>query len=136
MQGRQMSHARPRWPIRLLVSPAASVLFSDGSTWADTKANKVLTAVSTDTQGVETKVKNVLFYWEEKVSETAYVPHELRQIPVKRGSGTVNVKFDTIRQIDVAPASDKSLPVLTHYPHQRQGWGVCSGDRGELQRRV
>lgn len=67
----------------------------------------------TDIQGVETEVKNVLFYWEEKVSETAYVPNELRQIPVKRGTSTVNVKFDTIRQIDVASGPDKSLPVLT-----------------------
>jgi len=31
---------------------------------------------------------------------------------VKRGSGTLNVKFDAIRQIDVGPASDKGLPVL------------------------
>ena len=109
-----MVRARPRWPIRLLIGLAASLLVSDGSaSWADTKANKISTALFTDTQGVETEVRNVLFYWEEKVSETAYVPHELKQIPVKHGSGTVNVKFDTIRQIDVAPASDKSLPVLS-----------------------
>ena len=111
---RPMVHARQRWLIGLLIGLAASLLLSDGSaSWADMKANKVSTAVFTDTQGVETEVRNVLFYWEEKVSETAYVPHELRQIPVKRGSGTVNVKFDTIRQIDVAPPSDKILPILT-----------------------
>jgi len=108
-----MSQARRRWPIRLVIGLAASLVISDGSAWAETKANKVFTAVITDTQGVETEVKNVLFYWEEKVSETAYVPHELRQIPVKRGSGTLNVKFDAIRHIEVTPASDKSLPILT-----------------------
>jgi hypothetical protein len=108
-----MSHARQRWPIRLVIGLAALLVVSHGSAWADTKANKVFKAVITDTQGVETEVKNVLFYWEEKVSEPAYVPHELRQIPVKRGSGTLNVKFDAIRQIDVAPAPDKSPPILT-----------------------
>lgn len=113
MRVRPMSQARSRWPIHLLIGLAASLLFSDGSAWADTKANRVSTAVFTDTQGVETEVKNVLFYWEEKVGETAYLPHELRQIPVKRGSGTLNVKFDTIRQIDIGPASERSLPILS-----------------------
>jgi len=67
----------------------------------------------TDTQGVETEVKNLLFYWEEKVSETAFVPHEVKQVPVKRGTATVNVRFDTIKQIDVNPGPDKAPPLLT-----------------------
>ena len=68
MRVRPMSQARRRWPIRLVIGLAASLVISDGSAWAETKANKVFTAVITDTQGVETEVKNVLFYWEEKVS--------------------------------------------------------------------
>lgn len=70
-------------------------------TGAQGKAEKAFHAVITDTQGVETEVKNVSFYWEEKISETAFVPHELRQLPVKRGTATVQVKFETIKQIDV-----------------------------------
>jgi hypothetical protein len=79
--------------------------------WAQ-KTEKHFTALVTDAQGVETELKNIQFYWEEKVSETAFVPHELKQVPVKRGSATVNVKFDTIKQIDVRPASDKGLPMF------------------------
>lgn len=81
--------------------------------WAQAKAEKAFHATLTDAQGVETEVKNVIFYWEEKISETAFVPHELKQIPVKRGTTTVNVKFDTIKAIDVKPGSDaKTLPTL------------------------
>lgn len=81
--------------------------------WAQGKAEKSFQAVLTDAQGVETDARNVIFYWEEKISETAFVPHELKQIPVKRGTTTVNVKFDTIKAIDVKPAADpKTLPTL------------------------
>lgn len=81
--------------------------------WAQAKSEKTFQATLTDAQGVETEVKNVIFYWEEKISETAFVPHELKQIPVKRGTTTVNVKFDTIKVIDVKPGPDaKALPTL------------------------
>jgi hypothetical protein len=62
---------------------------------------------------VETEVKNTQFYWEEKVSETAFVPHEVKEVPVKRGAATVKVKFDTIKQIDVKPSPDGGLPTLS-----------------------
>lgn len=97
----------------LLSGLVAVVLTAHGIAWAQAKADKVFSAIVTDAQGVETEVKNILFYWEEKVSETAFVPHELRQVPVKRGTATVNVRFDTIKQIDVKPGPDKTQPVLT-----------------------
>jgi hypothetical protein len=81
--------------------------------WAQAKAEKAFTAIVTDAQGVETEVKHVLFYWEEKVSETAFVPHEMKEVPVKRGAATVKVKFDTIKQIDVKPSPDGGLPTLS-----------------------
>ena len=82
--------------------------------FAQNKNNeKTFSATITDANGIETDVKNVLFYWEERVSETAFVPHELKQVPVKRGNSTVNVKFDTIRHIDVKPSADKTPPMLT-----------------------
>ncbi len=86
---------------------------ADQAAWAQAKGEKAFHATLTDAQGVETEVKNVIFYWEEKISETTFVPHELKQIPVKRGTTTVNVKFDTIKAIDVKPGSDgKTLPTL------------------------
>jgi hypothetical protein len=85
---------------------------SDEVAWAQGKAEKTFSATVTDTQGLNTEVKNIIFYWEEKISETAFVPHELKQIPVKRGTATINVKFDTIKFIDINPSQDKTLPVL------------------------
>ncbi len=80
---------------------------------AESKGDKSFQAVVTDAQGVETELKNVIFYWEEKMSETSFVPHELRHLPAKRGTATVNIKFDQIKQIDVKPAGDKGTPAMT-----------------------
>jgi hypothetical protein len=41
------------------------------------------------------------------------VPHELRHFPAKRGTSTVNIKFETIKQVDVKSSDGKSEPVLT-----------------------
>ncbi len=96
----------------LLLAPAMSLGIAS-SVSAQAKAEKSFTATVTDTQGIESEIKNVIFYWEEKVSETAFVPHELRHVPVKKGSATVNVKFDAIKQIEIKTGSEKGLPSLT-----------------------
>lgn len=70
---------------------------------SQTKAERQFQATVTDGQGIETEIKHIMFYWEEKVSDTAFVPHELRHVPVKKGTATVNVKFDSIKQIEVKP---------------------------------
>ncbi len=80
---------------------------------AEGKGEKSFTGVVTDAQGVETEIKNIIFYWEEKLSETSFVPHELRHVPAKRGTATVNIKFDTIKQIDVKPGADTNAPTMT-----------------------
>ncbi|MBX3341877.1 MAG: hypothetical protein KF711_09825 [Nitrospira sp.] len=80
---------------------------------ADTKAEKAFTIAVTDAQGVETELKNGIFYWEEKMSETSFVPHELRHLPSKRGTATVNIKFDQIKQIELKPGADKTAPAMT-----------------------
>jgi hypothetical protein len=82
------------------------------SAYAQQNGEKSFHAVATDSKGVETDLKNVLFYWEEKVSETAFIPHELKHLPVKRGTATVNIKFDGIKHIDVKPGGDKAPPLL------------------------
>ena len=80
---------------------------------ADTKVEKTFTIAVTDAQGIETELKNGIFYWEEKMSETSFVPHELRHLPAKRGTATVNIKFEQIKQIEVKPGADKSAPAMT-----------------------
>lgn len=96
----------------LLAGVTAALLLFASHAGAQGKSEKTFNASITDTQGVETEVKNVTFYWEEKLSETAFVPHELRQLPVKRGTATVQVKFETIKQIDVKQNPDKGLPTF------------------------
>lgn len=80
---------------------------------ADAKGEKTFHAIVTDTQGVETELKNIIFYWEEKMSETSFVPHELRYLPAKRGTATVTIKFDQIKQIDVKDGGEKGTPTMT-----------------------
>ncbi|MET0514835.1 MAG: hypothetical protein ABW047_05840 [Nitrospiraceae bacterium] len=74
---------------------------------AETKTGKAFRAVVTDSQGVETDLNNVVFYWEEKVSDTSFVPHEVRHLPVQRGTSNVNIKFETIAQLDVKQGAEK-----------------------------
>jgi hypothetical protein len=98
--------------VSLLLAPAMSLGITS-SVLAQAKSEKSFTAAVTDAQGIESEIKNVIFYWEEKVSETAFVPHELRHVPVKKGTATVNVKFDSIKQIEIKAGSEKGLPSLT-----------------------
>jgi len=80
---------------------------------AQNKSEKAFHAVAIDTKSVETDVKNVIFYYEEKISETAFVPHELRELPVKRGTATVKIKFDGIKHIDLKPSGNGAAPNVT-----------------------
>lgn len=81
---------------------------------AESKSSeKPFTATVMDNQGIETEVRNLQFYWEEKVSETAFVPHVQKHVTVKRGAATINVKFEHIRSIDFAPGQDGTGPQLT-----------------------
>lgn len=93
----------------------AGLFWSMGETvWAqhkaDGRADKVFHASATDVKGVETDLKNIIFYWEEKISETAFVPHELKEVPVKRGTATVKIKFDSIKLMDLKPSGNGALP--------------------------
>ncbi len=69
--------------------------------------------MATDTQGLQTEMENIIFYYEEKVSETAFIPHELRELPVKRGTSTVKIKFLSIKEIALK-ASDKESPPVAN----------------------
>ncbi len=91
-----------------------SVLSVIGSAaWAQNKSEKVFHALAFDAKGVETDVKNLVFYWEEKISETAFVPHELREVPVKRGTATVKIKFEGIKHVDFKLSGNSAPPNVT-----------------------
>jgi hypothetical protein len=98
--------------VGLLLTPMAQ---------AEPKAEKAFTAVVTDTQGVDTEIRNLIFYWEERVSETAFVPHELRHLPVKRGSTTNNIPFDKIKQVEIKPAGSEGGTVLVTLANGKTG---------------
>ena len=108
----QFVRFRAGWQAGFVISLAVFLVMA-GHAWADAKTEKAFHAVITDAQGVEAEVKNVVFYWEEKVSETSFVPHELRHVPVKRGTATVSVRFDTIKHIEAKPAPDKGNALFT-----------------------
>ncbi|HEY5931942.1 MAG TPA: hypothetical protein VIT63_03450 [Nitrospira sp.] len=80
---------------------------------AQGKSDKAFHAAAVDAKSVETDLKNVIFYYEEKISETAFVPHEMRELPVKRGTSTVKIKFDGIKHIDLKPSGNGTAPNVT-----------------------
>jgi hypothetical protein len=96
-----------------LVFSAGMFCLLAGPGLAQNKSEKAFHAVAVDAKSVETDVKNVIFYYEEKISETAFVPHEMRELPVKRGTATVKIKFDGIKHIDLKPTSNGSAPNVT-----------------------
>jgi len=61
------------------------------------------TAKTTDASGVEMTLGNARLYWEDKIDDTTFVPHEITHVPVKRGTATMNVKFENIKHIDIKP---------------------------------
>ncbi len=69
-----------------------TLVFAGGSTF---------TATTTDSSGVEMTLSNARLYWEDKIDETTFVPHEITHVPVKRGAATMNVKFEHIKHIQV-----------------------------------
>lgn len=102
------------------VGVARGVLYSaftlclmSGTAMAQPKSEKAFHAVATDAKGVETEVHGLIFYWEEKISETAFVPHELKEVPVKRGTTTVKIKFDAIKTIDLKPSGNGVPPAVS-----------------------
>lgn len=114
MAHRLLSHA-------VVVGCVAAGLLLTPMAQAEPKAEKTFTAVVTDAQGVDTEIRNLIFYWEEKVSETAFVPHELRHLPVKRGSTTNNIPFDKIKQVETKLAGSEGITMLVTLVNGKTG---------------
>ena len=102
---------------RKLTSPYVVLLFGTvlcfaaPVAWSASESGESFRGVATDTQGLQTEMENIIFYYEEKVSETSFIPHELRELPVKRGTSTVKIKFMSIKEIDLKASDKKSPPV-------------------------
>lgn len=107
-----MQKLRNKWMGAVLCS-ACVLWLAAGTALAQPKGDKTFQVVATDSKGVETEVHGVLFYWEEKISETSFVPHELKEVPVKRGTATVKIKFDVIKTIDVKPSGNGTPPAVS-----------------------
>lgn len=70
MMKNQINH----WMVRVAVyglAGLAILVSAPSASAADAKAEKTFTMAVTDQQGVETELKNGIFYWEEKMSETS-----------------------------------------------------------------
>lgn len=88
---------------------------------AEPKAEKTFTAMVMDAQGADTEIHNLIFYWEEKISETAFVPYELRHLPIKRGSTANNIPFDKMKQVETKPAVSEGGTMLVMLARGKTG---------------
>ncbi len=92
----------------------AGLALGGSAAFADDKGQQTFNARVTDVEGMETTIENVKLYWEEKLDETSFVPHEILHVPVKRGKATVKIKFQNIKRIEVALDSTAAgTPLLT-----------------------
>ena len=92
----------------------AGLALGGSAAFADDQGQQTFNAHVTDVEGMETTIENAKLYWEEKLDETSFVPHEIRHVPVKRGKATVKIKFQNIKRIEVTPDSTATgTPLLT-----------------------
>ena len=96
------SSSRWLWVSFLMLS---SLVVLTGETRAEPKADKTFTAVVTGAQGVDTEIRSLIFYWEEKVSE----------------STTNNIPFDKIKQVETKPAGSEGVTVLVTLANGKTG---------------
>ncbi len=108
----QHTHPRPAFPFVALLL-GAILVGGASAAWAEGESTQSFKAVATDAQGLETDLDDIIFYWEETVSETSFIPHELRELPVKRGTSTVKIKFDSMKQIELKASGNGAQPQTT-----------------------
>ena len=99
-----------RWGLGVL---GLLMLLSPAVVQGADQANQTFEATLTDAEGLETDVTNLVFYWEEQLSETQLALHELKHIPAKRGAVPIKINFDRIGQIEFKPGSTTDRPVLS-----------------------
>lgn len=74
---------------------------------AELKDHQGFHVVATDEKNIETELQRAVFYYEEKLNETSFIPHELDTLPLKRGAAIVHVKFHTIKQVEFGPGPNE-----------------------------
>lgn len=104
---------RPAWIRVLCLAGILGLTAMSGYAFASQKSDKVFHGVATDMKGVETEVRNLLFYWEEKINETSFVPHIMKELPVKRGTATVKITFESIKTVELKPSAAGASPVVS-----------------------
>ncbi|MCC6966764.1 MAG: hypothetical protein IT391_10865 [Nitrospira sp.] len=77
---------------------------------AEPKDHQGFHMVATDENNIETELQRTVFYYEEMLNETSFIPHELNALPLKRGATIVQVKFQTIQQIEFKPGLNGEAP--------------------------
>lgn len=80
---------------------------------AEVKDHQGFHVVATDEKNIETELQRALFYYEEKLNETSFIPHEIDTLPLKRGAAIVHVKFHTIKQIEFGPGPNDDSRAAT-----------------------
>jgi hypothetical protein len=96
-----------------IVAPVLSmVVLLAGLTSSARAADQTFDAIFVDLDGLETKVTNLVYYWEEKLSETQLALHELKHVPARRGTVPIQIQFSKIRLIEFQSSRGKSEPIL------------------------
>ncbi len=92
------------------VGAVGVLLLSVLSARAESTDHQGFHVVTTDDKNIETELQRAVFYYEEKLNETSFIPHELDTLPLKRGAAIVHVKFHTIKQVEFKPGLNEEVP--------------------------
>ena len=69
--------------------------------------------MTADREGVKIAIDQAVFCYEEKINVASFIPPKLRTLPVKRGSATVHVTYETIKQVEFELGlGDEALPTI------------------------
>lgn len=115
------------WEIGLLRWAAVLMMLMLGvvAALAEPKEPQGFHVVATDEKNIETELQRTVFYYEEKLNETSFIPHELDTLPVKRGAAVVQVKFTTIKQIEFSAGPNEGSRTVVIL--------LANGKSGEFQ---
>lgn len=80
---------------------------------AEVAEDATFDATFIDASGLRTDVTNMVFYWEEKLSETQLALHELRHVPARRGTVPIKIQFSRIKSIEFKSSDGRGDPVLS-----------------------
>lgn len=78
--------------------------------------------LTADREGVKIAIDQAVFCYEEKINVASFIPPKLRTLPVKRGSATVHVTYETIKQVEFELGlGDEALPTIVTLTNGKGG---------------